>query len=229
MLLVLGLLGGTAVAFAITESLKLEPSPIRRPKVVPPVFSPVCACEKETASIGFRLRKADEIIVEVVDAGGKVVRTLLPRTLRRGTVRLRWDGRDEDGKVVGEGRYRPRVALARQERTIDLPNTIRVDTTPPTLVLLRPPRRSFSPNGDGVAEGINARYRVDEPAHGLLYVDAAVVARTRFQRLEDQVAWYGSANGRPFPAGVHSVSVGAEDTAGNRSRRTRAFRVRISR
>ena len=39
-MLVLGLLGGTAAAFAVTEGLKLEPSPILSPRIAK-VFSPV--------------------------------------------------------------------------------------------------------------------------------------------------------------------------------------------
>ena len=41
--LVLGLLVGTAAAFAVTERLKLVPSPIIAPKVTE-AFSPVCDC-----------------------------------------------------------------------------------------------------------------------------------------------------------------------------------------
>ncbi len=53
-----------------------------------------------------------------------------------------------DTEFMPEGRYRPRVHLASERRTIVLPNPIRVDVTPPQIELrsLRP--RVFSPDGD---------------------------------------------------------------------------------
>ncbi len=42
-LLVVALLGGTAAAFAVTQGLKIEPSPILAPRI-DKVFSPVCDC-----------------------------------------------------------------------------------------------------------------------------------------------------------------------------------------
>ena len=42
-LLVVSLLGGTAAAFAVTQGLKIEPSPILAPRI-DKVFSPVCDC-----------------------------------------------------------------------------------------------------------------------------------------------------------------------------------------
>ena len=71
--LVLGLLGGTAAAFAVTEGLKLEPSPILSPRIAK-VFSPACDCPTRVAEIAFRLRKPDNIRVQIV-RGGTVVRT----------------------------------------------------------------------------------------------------------------------------------------------------------
>ena len=74
------------------------------------------------------------------------MRTLVPGLrLRRGTVSYTWNGRDDAGKFVPEGVYKPRVHLAGQHRTIDLPNEMRVDTTAPK-VTRRPARaETFSP------------------------------------------------------------------------------------
>ena len=72
--LVVALLAATAAAFALTQGLKLQKSPIFGTRVQP-VFSPVCDCPKETARIAFKLRKADRLDIAIVD-GGKVVRTI---------------------------------------------------------------------------------------------------------------------------------------------------------
>jgi hypothetical protein len=120
--LVIALLGGTAAAFAVTQGLKNEPSPITAPRIAK-VFSPTCDCETRVASIRLRLRKPDRVRVQIVDGSGDVVRTLVPgRRLRRGTVNYTWNGRGDDGQFVAQGVYKPRVHLADQHRTIDLPN-----------------------------------------------------------------------------------------------------------
>ena len=72
-MLVVALLAATAAAFALTQGLKLQKSPIFGTRVQP-VFSPVCDCPKQTARIAW-LRKADRLDISIVD-GGEVVRTI---------------------------------------------------------------------------------------------------------------------------------------------------------
>src|SRR5215208_7716642 len=107
MLLVLALLGCTAAAFAVTEGLKLEKSPITDTfvdKVVAP-DSPKHAI----ASITFSLRKPDRLTVQVVNGNGDVIRTLARSESRgRGTQTFPWNGRADSGRVVPDGTYKPR-------------------------------------------------------------------------------------------------------------------------
>src|SRR5688500_8743827 len=111
------LLSATTAAFALTERLKLQQSPILGPRV-DKLFSPVCACESATAAVRFRLRNADRLDIAIVDADGDVVRTLVQgRRYGRGAVAVAWNGRDDRGAVVAEGSYRPRVHLDEQHRT----------------------------------------------------------------------------------------------------------------
>ncbi len=165
-LLVVALLGGTAAAFAVTQGLKIEPSPILAPRI-DKVFSPVCDCDSRVAGIQFKLRKPDRVRLQIVDGDGNVVRTLVPgRRLRRGTVTYTWNGRDDQGRFVGEGVYKPRVHLADQHRTIDLPNDMRVDTTAPQIALVSVAPRALSPDGDGRGDRVVVAYTTSEPAHG---------------------------------------------------------------
>jgi hypothetical protein len=213
--LVLGLLGGTATAFAVTESLKLQLSPIAAPRV-DKVFSPVCGCDSATATIRFRLREADRLTVAIVDRRGNVVRTLArSRAERPGDVEYAWDGRDDRGDVVAEAAYKPRVHLADQRRTIELPNRIEVDATPPEIRVLRTGPRTISPDGDGRSDRLRIRYRVDEPAHGLLFVRGVREVYTRFQPREGELSWYGKLGKRAVPPGRYELAVAAEDLAGN--------------
>src|SRR5438132_1572623 len=133
MLLVLGLLGGTAAAFAVTEGLKLEKSPISAVRVYTYDFGPSCDCATRKAHFSVRLRKSDRVTLSIVH-GSDVVRTLIyGRRFSAGWHGFTWNGRDDFGAFVPEGTYRPKIHLGAQRRTIVLPNDLRVDRTPPVL------------------------------------------------------------------------------------------------
>lgn len=221
-ILVLLLLAGTAAAFVVTEDLKLEPDPLARPRITP-TFSPTCRCEQQTAQIAFRLRREDRLTLTIADDGGAVVRTLL-RNARfgRGNHRFGWDGRDDRGEVVPQGAYRPRVELAALGRVIDFPREIWVDTTPARIEVTRLTPRAISPDGDGRADALVVRYDVSEPAQAQLLVGGRREVRTRV-RGDGSLRWSPRGKKR----GSYSVSVSAVDAAGNRSRPTGPFPVRI--
>jgi hypothetical protein len=214
-LLVVALLGGTAAAFAVTQGLKIEPSPILAPRIAK-VFSPVCDCQTRVAGIQFTLRKPDRVRLEIVGDDGQVVRTLVPgRRLRSGKVSYTWNGRDDQGRFVPQGVYKPRVHLADQHRTIDLPNEMRVDTTAPAVSLVSVSPRLLSPDGDGRGDRVLISYRLSEPAHAILMVDGARVVFTRRQLERSTLTWNGKIKGQVADPGVHSVWLAAQDLAGN--------------
>jgi len=224
---VLVLLAATAAAFAVTERLKLERSPITGTRV-DRVFSPVCECARDLAVISFVLRKPSEVTVDVIDAEGERVRTLVRgRDESAGRVSYTWDGRDEMDRVVAEGRYRPRVQIREHGRTIVLPNPIRVDTTPPRIRIARVRPRVFSPDGDGRSDRVTVRYEVDENARAMLLVDGTRRVLGRFREHRGRLAWFGRVNGRPVRPGIYELRLRALDRAGNRSHRTRASAVRV--
>ncbi len=214
-LLVVALLGGTAAAFAVTQGLKIEPSPILAPRIAK-VFSPVCDCQTRVAGIEFKLRKPDRVRLEIVGDNGQVVRTLVSgKRLRRGRVTYRWNGRDDRGRFVPQGVYKPRVHLAGQHRTIDLPNEMLVDTTAPAIALVSLAPRKLSPDGDGRGDRIIVSYKTSEPAHAILFVDGTRVVFTRRQLERSSLEWNGKIKGQVAEAGVHRLWLAAEDPAGN--------------
>ena len=220
--LVAALLAATALAFVYTESLKLTPSPILGTRVLPKVISPVCDCATDSAVIAFRLREADVIGVEIIDGDGDVVRHLVRRDrVPRGAVSFVWDGRTDLGIALPEGKYRPRVKLRRQRRTIVLPNPIRIDTTPPVVAMTRLAPRVFSPDGDARSDRIVVGYRVDEPARVSLYVDGKRAVLKKGRRTEGTIYWFGRSGGEPLPQGPYTLRLRAVDVAGNDGRPTR--------
>ena len=109
--IVLLLLGATAAAFAVTERLKLERSPVTGTRV-DPVFSPVCECARDAAVISIVLRRRETVTLDILDRDGRSIRTIVrKRREPAGRVSYTWDGRDNRDRVVSEGIYRPRVQL----------------------------------------------------------------------------------------------------------------------
>jgi hypothetical protein len=220
---VLALLGCTAAAFAVTEGLKLERSPITKTKVSK-VIAPDSSSSK-TASIQFVLRKPDRVTVEIVNGSGKVVRTLeRSRRVASGLQQFDWNGRDDSGEVVPDGTYRPRVHLAGQHRTILLPNPVRMDATPPLVRLVSVAPRIFSPDRDGQRDLIRIRYLTSERARVQLYVDAQPKTLVKRYVRGGKIDWGGRA-ARYLTPGPHRIRLRALDLATNLGRPSRALTV----
>jgi hypothetical protein len=216
-LLVVGLLVGTATAFAVTERLKLVPSPIIAPRWESGAFSPQCGCETRSAVIRFRLRDGDRLTVAVV-RDGDAVATLADDVERpAGPVAFEWDGRD-----APEGTYRVRVHLDRGRRTIVIPNSIRLDVTPPVLTVRSFGPDVFSPDGDGRRDRVRAVYTVSEPSSVSLLVNGRAKLVTP-PRGSGKLDWYAHGE-RP---GSYSLALESKDVAGNESRRSVPVRVRM--
>ena len=227
LLLVLVLLGATAAAFAVTERLKLERSPITGTRV-DRVFSPVCECARDVAVISFVLRRSETVTVDLLDAAGESVRTLVrDRDEPRGRASYTWDGRDDADLVVPEGRYRPRVRLEDHGRTIVLPNPISVDTTAPQIRIRSLSPRVFSPDGDGRRDRVITTYEIDEPARAMLLVDGTRRVLGRFYETEGRLEWHGQVAGRPARPGVYRIRLRATDRAGNRGSTLRVVPVLV--
>ena len=225
--LVAALLVATSAAFVVTEKLKLTRNPIVGPRV-DKLFSPVCDCGTDTASISFRLRKPDRVTVDVIDSKGDVVRELARRRPQgRAAVSYVWDGRDAGGHVVDEGAYRPRVHLERARRTIVMPNPIRVDVTPPKVVSFTARPLVISPDGDGRSDYARIRYRLSEKAVVELYVDGTRAIRKLGTRPRGTMSWTGTAGGEQLREGVYTLRLVARDIAGNLGPRSGSRTVRI--
>ncbi len=224
-LVVLALLGCTAAAFAVTESLKLERSPISDTHVskvvAPDSFS------NDTAGIGFLLRKPDRLTVQIVNGSGGVIRTLArDKSARRGTQQFTWDGRNDAHEAVPDGTYRPRVHLAREHRTILLPNPIRMDATPPFVRLVSVRPRVFSPDGDFVHDLVRITYRTNEPSRVILYVDGDKRAGPTFRFVRrGKLDWPRGHGGRALKPGPHRIRLRALDRATNLGPPSRALTV----
>ncbi len=223
-LLVVALLGGSAAAFAVTERLKLERSPILDTHV----DKEVSPAGGEPARISFRLRKGDRVSLTIVDAKGDVVREVATsRRARKGTVRFTWDGRDDSGSPADDAAYKPRVHLAAAHRTILLPNPIVVDTRKPSIAQRGQSLRVFSPDGDYRLDYLTVGFRASEPVRAVLYANGHLVVKAKRFQTGGSLKWNGRADGLPRPAGRYRLVLRGIDRAGNIGPASRPFHVRI--
>jgi flagellar hook assembly protein FlgD len=222
--LLLALLAATATAFALTEALKLEETPIARPRFHVE-FSPGCSCVHDTARLPVRLKEAETIDATIVDSEGEEVRTLTVASPREpGRMVLLWDGRDDGGEIVLDGAYRLRLHFERSDRSIVVPKPIRVDTQAPTIELV-----GVTPRAPEPAEKVRVAALANERAGLLVYAGGRLVARSRLGGPGVlRFTWDGTVRGRrPLPPGEYALTLAVQDRAGNRSDQTAAVPVQL--
>lgn len=216
-LLLVALIALAAVAFLRTEQLKLTKSPIARPEIKQ-WFSPTCAGSPDcrtAARLRFTLRSPETVTLEIRDADGHTVRTL-ERDARhpKGLVKAAWDGRDDAGDVAPDGRYELAVHLKSGDRTITIPSPIIVDSRAPSVHVTRVER---------LADKVKVHFLASEPAQlfrriaggGKVMEEAATrptITRISFAGLEP---------------GDYTVTISAEDRAGNRTATPPVVRFRV--
>ena len=132
----------TIAAFGWAQRLKRDPlvldrvtfvgAPVLHPKNPVHSFTPNGDCRYDEIRIKFRVTRSDDATVQVVKPGGAVVVTLArDRFLKRyHYFSFYWDGRGRDGAVMPPGRYKLRVKLLGQGRTLVPPGTIRLHRAP---------------------------------------------------------------------------------------------------
>lgn len=225
----LGLLIATAAAFAITERLKLVRSPVFGTHVSK-VISPTCGCARGKATIGFKLRRGDDVTLTILDASRRVVATLADgEYVPRGPVSWTWRGKTDLGRRAPDGVYRPEIHLATERRTILLPNPIQLDTHPPRVLSVQASRDTVSPDHDNVGDSIKISYRFNSPARPVVYLDSQRILFGRRHVAAGKISFHAIADGKPLKAGTYTLYVGGVDRAGNLTpaNRRRPLTVRV--
>ena len=121
----------TVAAFAYAQRVKRDPLLVDRVaigKEKSNAFMPPC----ERIRLRFRTTTSNKGTVEVIRPGGEIVTKLARHTFLK---RYRfhtffWDGTNEDGVVQPPGRYKLRVILDGEGRTLTAPGTIRLRKAP---------------------------------------------------------------------------------------------------
>jgi hypothetical protein len=219
-------------AFFVAQRLKNSPAVIGEFRRTP-FFSPNSDGRFDRATVRFELRKRGRVSLAVVNAGGDEVRELIGdhTFLPYREIRARWDGRDDHGRRVPDGNYRYRITLPDQGRNVVIPESVRLDTTPPAVrvtsigpVSDKVPRPELLPTpGGGPAivhfvapgRGKSAKKRI------LLFKTSPGPVRPVGAPIvlpddATQWRWDGTTpSGRKVSPGTYLVAVQARDQAGN--------------
>ncbi|HYZ90717.1 MAG TPA: N,N-dimethylformamidase beta subunit family domain-containing protein, partial [Myxococcales bacterium] len=166
--------------------------------------------------------------VSVVNKDGDDVRTLADDvTLAKGRHRFRWDGRLDSGEVAPDGKYRIRVSLRKQARTVTSPRKLFVDTKPPHPVIRYVSPDAISPDGAGSANSATVRFDGPVRRRPTLLVFHSrlgalrLVAREAGRAGSSRLSWNGQVGlrgrERRAPSGNYLLVVRVTDAAGNAS------------
>ncbi|HWI70830.1 MAG TPA: FlgD immunoglobulin-like domain containing protein [Baekduia sp.] len=226
------LVAATFAAFFVAQRLKNAPSVIQelRFETGGPgrIFSPNGDGRRERVRVGLTLKNADHVTLTWVNADGDPVRTIVnDRSLpaHRRLWGVPWDGTDDDGQAVPDGRYKIRITLRDQGRSVIYPTSIVKDTTPPRpKVTSIGPRKEYGPELLPEPGGEPATihflpaqkqtkvfiYRTSPGTPRLVRTFAGVAQGTTEQ------TWDGTNDaGRRVSPGTYLVVVQTRDPAGN--------------
>jgi hypothetical protein len=220
---------GTIAAFLVTQQLKSEFPLVIRFAAAPPEFSPNDDRFRDTAVVGFDLSEPAEVTFSITDGEGNEVRRVVDERRLAGDTkhRFRWDGRDDEGRVVPDGIYRMRVVRRDESRVINSTKKIVVDTEPPRVELVDASPSVISTAEPGQAPRVHIRYRGPvnaAPEFRVFRTDDGpprVVRRFRGDDTRSGVWKGGVAAGpdatKPAPEGTYAFTVRVRDRAGNAS------------
>ena len=224
------LVGATFSAFFVAQRLRSAPAAIGHVKMLR-FFSPNGDGHHDAAPFAFRVEHADDVTVDIVNDAGERVRRLATSVpaCPAVPVRLRWDGRDDDGVRAADGIYRLRVALRRSGRSVVVPRGTHVDTAAPRPVVIRARRAGQPPPprgpvivqpGEPVVVAVRGATRFRRTRFAVWRTDGGrprEVARFRSaEKGSPRGEWDGSIAGQPAPVGTYLIVPTVQDKAGNR-------------
>jgi flagellar hook assembly protein FlgD len=197
------------------------PLAVSKLRARPPVLTPNGDGVHETTSVRVALTVSSTVDVDVLDAGGAVVRSLADdRAYSAGTtMKIGWNGSDSVGAMVNDGRYRVRVRATSPGQQTERSIGVIVDRT---LGHARVTPTPFSPNGDGrldataigfdLTRQAEVRVRVMSGSRKVAGLGRRTLAAGSHERL-----WGGTNRSGVVPDGIYTALVEATTELGTRA------------
>ncbi len=174
---------------------------------------------RDTTKLSVGSKGASRWSATITNAAGSRVRTA---SGTGGTVAFTWNGLDDAGTRVADGRYTATLAVSDMAGNIARRSwTLTVDTTAPTV---KPATSydAFSPNGDGTRDTTVLSWSSSERASGTarLWKGTTLIRSWRVSGLTAwKATWDGRrADGTRVADGKYTFKVDVRDAAGNRRR-----------
>ncbi len=218
----------TIAAFFVTQQLKSEDALVLRFAAQPKQFSPNGDGTRDRTEVGFDLSRPATVSFYLLDGEGNEIRRLVDDRALAGDTKHRfgWDGRDDDGVPVPDGRYRMRVVQRSEGRVINSSKRLRVDRRPPRVVVLEAAPGVITPRQPGERINVVVRYRGPSnsaPEFRVFRTDGRGEPRVvrRFRGNDDRRGvWNGEVAAGPArteaaPDGDYAFTVTVRDKAGN--------------
>lgn len=211
----------TFAAFFVAQRLKHAPTVLQQ-VTGGLVFSPNGDGRRDRLRVGFELKRADTISVDVLDSAGDPVRSLASgrRIAAHQATRVSWDGRDDEGHRAPDGLYRLEVTLHDEGRTVIVRHRYRLDTTPPAPAIAS----MDPPHGAGPELLPNGLHRVVIHTSRAGTAPQVLIFRTSFGAPRQVAAlpvrnrtatWDGRIGGGAAAAGSYVAVARWRDRAGN--------------
>ncbi len=223
----------TAFALVSVPALAVAPTASARPVYnvsVPTTFSPNGDGVQDTLRVRYTVPRPTHARLRVTRAGkGRALRTVDLGWHSRGTYRWTWDGRNDRGRLLGQGMYLVELVLPNGTGVAD--DRTRIDTTfkpmlqTPTYGARNGRARVF-PQSTDVTDAVELTARIFEPrvrSLRLVIRNAAgkVVRKADVDKTLGHgraVRWAARRAGKPLRKGRYTAVVSGRDKAGNRGR-----------
>jgi hypothetical protein len=140
----------TVGAFAYAQRVKRDPLVLDRVtfgRADVNYFAPASGCEPTHMRIRFRMTQSDHATVQVIRPRGRVVKTLARDEFlkRYHFFTYFWNGRWPNGAFAPPGRYKLRVTLHDEDRTLIPPGYMKVRSAAAVSCVASPPATGSKP------------------------------------------------------------------------------------
>lgn len=221
-----GILGALLAAVGAGVFVAPFAFPIRPPVVQgirsTVLFSPSAEGSRSTASISFKMNEAGAASVTVSDPsdrGGTVRRVVREGDAPAGRISVTWDGRDEQGAVLPDGRYILNIRANAGRRSWNSNRPIYIDTSPPEVSDLTV-RSAIAYGSRGACQ---VSVTVADPGTLALSATAPRSTAVLARRDEAQVSrgttvrwsWDGTRRGRRVSPGLYVIRATTTDRLRN--------------